>query len=109
MRLVFGPDYGNTSLILGMLVVAASLLALLMLGGSIALALDSHTVNTIGWYAALVVSVALMLTPAGLATRTILALAIGPAVGSAIHLTFVLRELKRRSDGVLSAITNQEQ
>lgn len=80
-----------------------------MLGGSIALALDSHTVNTIGWYAALVVSVALMLTPAGLATRTILALAIGPAVGSAIHLTFVLRELKRRSDGVLSAITNQEQ
>lgn len=104
MRLVFGPEYGNSPLILGMLVVAASLLALLMLGGSIALALDSHSINTLGWYVALAVSVGIMLTPAGLATRTILALAVGPLIGSAVHLTFVLRELNRRKRSEVPAL-----
>ncbi|MFC4140312.1 MULTISPECIES: hypothetical protein [unclassified Microbacterium] len=95
MSLVFGPDYGNSPLVLGMLVVGASFLALLVLGGSIALALDAHTVNTVGWYTALFVSTAIMLTPLGLETRTILALVLGPLVGSAIHLGYVLRALSR--------------
>ncbi|HEY9307257.1 MAG TPA: hypothetical protein VIP82_05575 [Microbacterium sp.] len=97
MRLVFGPAYGNSPLVLAMLVVAAAFLALLVLGGSVALALDAHTVNTVGWYLALAVSVAIMLSPADLATRTILALSIGPLVGSAFHFTFVLRALRRRT------------
>ncbi len=98
MGLVFGPDYGNSPLVLGLLVVAAALLALLVLGGSVALALDAHTANTLGWYAALAVSVLIMLCPASLEARTILALALGPLVGSAIHLVCVLRRLRRVPD-----------
>lgn len=96
MGLVFGPDYRNTPLILGMLVVAAALLALLVLGGSIALALDAHTVNTIGWYVAVAVSVVVMLLPFDLTTRTIAALALGPLIGSAIHFGFVMRRLRHQ-------------
>lgn len=97
MRLVFGPAYGNSPLVLGMLVVAAAFLALLVLGGSVALALDAHTVNTVGWYLALVVSTAIMLSPAELETRTILALTLGPLAGSVFHFAFVLRTLRRRA------------
>jgi O-antigen/teichoic acid export membrane protein len=101
MRLVFGPAYGNTPLVLGLLVMAASLLALLVLGGSVALALDAHTVSAFGWYAALVVSVVIMLVPAPLEVRTVLALSLGPLVGSAIHLFFITRTLRRRAARVL--------
>jgi len=94
MSLVFGASYGNSALVLGMLVAAASFLALLVLGGAIALALDRHTVNTLGWYAALAVSIALMLTPFALETRTILALLVGPMVGSAVHFTAILGSLR---------------
>jgi len=96
MRLVFGPSYGNSSLVLALLVVAAASLALLVLGGSVALALDAHTVNTGGWYVALLVSIGLMLIPADLGTRTILALTLGPLAGSAVHFAFVIRALNRR-------------
>ena len=97
MRLVFGPAYGNSPLVLGLLVAAAAFLALLVLGGSVALALDAHTVNTVGWYVALIVSVAIMLSPADLETRTILSLSLGPLTGSAVHFTYVLRTLGRRT------------
>lgn len=95
MSLVFGAGYGNSAFTLGMLVAAASFLALLVLGGAIALALDRHTVNTVGWYVALAVSVALMFAPFSLETRTILALLIGPMVGSAVHFTAILSSLRR--------------
>lgn len=97
MGLVFGPGYENTPLVLGMLVVAACFLALLVLGGSIALALDAHTVNTAGWYLALIVSVGIMLTPLGLETRTILALILGPLLGATVHLCYVFAALRRRA------------
>lgn len=97
MSLVFGPAYANSPLVLGLLVAAASLLALLVLGGSVALALDAHTVNTVGWYTALLVSVAMMVLPLDLTTRTVLALTAGPLVGSSVHLTYVVRRLRRQS------------
>ncbi|MBN9178516.1 MAG: hypothetical protein J0I43_14280 [Microbacterium sp.] len=96
MALVFGPAYANTPAILALLVAAAAFLALLVLGGAIALALDEHAVNTVGWYLAFAVSTAIMLMPLDLATRTVLALMIGPMVGSAFHFIFVLRALRRR-------------
>lgn len=96
MATVFGPSYANSSLVLGLLVSAAAFLALLVLGGAIALALDEHTVNTVGWYLALAVSIAILLLPIDLTTRTILALMIGPAVGSIVHFIFILRSLRRR-------------
>jgi O-antigen/teichoic acid export membrane protein len=97
MSLVFGTAYANTPFALGLLVVGASFLALLILGGSVALALDAHTVNTLGWYVALLVSVAVMLTPLDLTTRTVLSLTLGPLVGSIVHLSYVSRRLGSRS------------
>jgi O-antigen/teichoic acid export membrane protein len=97
MTLVFGARYGNSPVVLALLVVAAALLALLVLGGSIALALDAHTVNTLGWYLALIVSAAVMLIPADLEVRSILALALGPLAGAVLHFGYVLRALRRRA------------
>ena len=94
MRLVFGAGYGSSPMVLGLLVVAAALLALLVLGGSVALALDAHALSAIGWYVALAVSVVIMLMPFELTVRTILALAIGPLAGSLIHLTSIMRILR---------------
>ena len=97
MRVIFGPAYGNSPFVLAMLVAAAALLALLVLGGSVSLALDAHTVNTAGWYVALIVSVLLMLLPAGLEVRTILALSLGPLAGAVVHFAGVMWVLKRRT------------
>lgn len=99
MRLVFGPDYGNSAVILGFLVVDAAMLAMLVLGGAVALALDQHRANMIGWYVAALVAIVIMLLPMGLPLRTILALSIGPIAGSAIHLHAVMRVLDRIGDG----------
>lgn len=96
MQTVFGPAYGNSPIVLGSLVAAAAFLALLVLGGAIALALDEHFINTAGWYLALLVAVGIMLSPLDLQLRTILALLLGPMAGSAFHFAFVLRALRRR-------------
>ncbi|OCA93483.1 hypothetical protein [Actinobaculum suis] len=97
MRFIYGPDYVVPGLVLGLLVAAAACLALLMLGGAIALALDLHRWNMAGWALAVVISVTLMFMPAALEIRTISALMIGPLCGSAVHLSAIYRALQARA------------
>lgn len=93
MGLVFGDGYRNSSLVLAALVVDAAALALLVLGGSVALALDQHRVNSLGWYTAVGVAVFVMFFPFTLELRTVVALLLGPIAGSAVHLYGVFRQL----------------
>ncbi|EPD26278.1 hypothetical protein [Actinotignum schaalii] len=86
MAVIFGPAYANTPLTLGLLVLAAACLALLTLTGAVALAADHHRLNILGWCAALLVSVALMLLPLSLETRTVASLVVGPLLGSICHI-----------------------
>lgn len=91
MQFIFGAAYRSSPWILAALVIDAAMLALLVLGGAIALALDLHSLNTLGWYVAVVVAVAVMMLPVSLESRTIGALFLGPVVGSVVHLGGVSR------------------
>lgn len=94
MRLVFGPDYGNSAVVLGVLVLDAAFLTLLVLAGAVTLALDNYKANLIGWYTAVIIAVFIMFLPLDLFVRTALALAVGPIVGASIHLTSVIKTLR---------------
>ena len=94
MAVIFGPAYANTPLILGFLVLAAACLALLTLTGAVALAADHHRLNILGWCVALVVSVAIMLLPVCLETRTVASLVVGPLLGSICHIFGLVRRTR---------------
>ncbi|MGJ9620744.1 MATE family efflux transporter [Actinotignum schaalii] len=94
MAVIFGPAYANTPLILGFLVLAAACLALLTLTGAVALAADHHRLNILGWCVALVVSVAIMLLPVCLETRTVTSLVVGPLLGSICHIFGLVRRTR---------------
>lgn len=93
MGLVFGQAYANTPLVLGTLVAAAVLLALLVLGGTITIALNRYRDCLIGWYASVVVALVVMLAlPLPLVHRTLLTLSIAPIVGAVIHFRAILNQ-----------------
>lgn len=97
MRFIYGANYEVGGVTLGLLVLAAACLALLMLGGAIALALDLHRWNMAGWAIAVVIAVLCMLGPWSLPVRTILGLVAGPLCGSAVHYTAIYRTLAVRA------------
>jgi len=87
IRLFFGADFALSGMTLGALTFGAACTAWLMLSGCAALARARHTLYSAGWLLAGTVSFALLaLLPAGLSTRTAIALVVGPLVGSVLHL-----------------------
>ncbi|MGY1786514.1 hypothetical protein [Geodermatophilus sp. SYSU D00698] len=87
VRLFFGADFTLSGATLGALTFGAACTAWLMVSGCAALARARHTLFSGGWLLAGAVSFALLaLLPAGLSTRTALALVVGPLVGSVLHL-----------------------
>lgn len=86
MTVLIRPDYRVDGVVLAGLTFAAAMLALVTLTGAAVLALDRHTAFTVGWVTATLVSVAVLLTPLDVPTRTVLSLTVGPAVGVAVHL-----------------------
>ncbi len=95
IRTLYGSNYQVDALTLGLLTVAAAGMGWLVLTGAAALAISSHGFYTGGWAAAAVCAVLLSLLPLGLPGRAIVALAVGPLVGVAIHLIALLRHRRR--------------
>ncbi|WP_406713522.1 hypothetical protein QEV11_00140 [Trueperella pyogenes] len=92
MGAVFGPGYESTPLILGVLVADAVLLAFLVLGGTITIALNRYRDCLIGWYASVALALVLMATlPLSLVERTLLTLSLAPLVGIVTHFRAILR------------------
>lgn len=87
MRTIWGPDYRVAGLTLGLLTLAATGLAMVTLTGAVCQALGRHGVFVAGWLIAVAVAVAVLLLPWDLATRTAVALLVGPVAGIAVHLS----------------------
>jgi O-antigen/teichoic acid export membrane protein len=87
----YGSDYHLDSWVVGTLVVAAGLLALISITGALCLALDKHNAYSLGWITAVVVAVLVLLVPLETDARVVLALAIGPVAGLVVHLLAIRR------------------
>ncbi len=85
------PAYDVSGPVFAALVVSAGLMATLTITGAATVALDHHDAYLAGWMAATVVSLLVLLFPAGLEGRVISSLVAGPLVGVAIHLRWGLR------------------
>lgn len=79
------------------LTCGAAATAALMLTGCATLANESHRAYSIGWWAATVIAVAMLLLPIGLTERTVAALIVGPLVGVAVHMLAVRLAVRESS------------
>lgn len=88
---LFGAAYQADGLFVGLATAAATLIGVLSLTGSAALAFSRHRAYLLGWVVAAAVAVALLLVPLDLTDRVIIALGVAPLVGVAIHLLALTR------------------
>ncbi|WP_285313373.1 hypothetical protein [Pseudarthrobacter sp. fls2-241-R2A-168] len=91
MELLFPGKYEVPAWLLATLTFDAALMAVLTLTGTAALAVGIHRAYSIGWVSGTAVSILCLLLPLPLSVRTALALAAGPALGSAIHVASIVR------------------
>ncbi|WP_018190063.1 MULTISPECIES: lipopolysaccharide biosynthesis protein [unclassified Leifsonia] len=86
MHLVFGSGFDLSAGVLVALIASSGLIGALFVSGSAVLAQNRHALYALGWVVASVVTLAMLFVPLPLAGRSALALALGPAVGLAVHL-----------------------
>ena len=96
MTLILDDSYHVSGPVLAALTLGATLTAMLMITGSVTLAVEKHHMYLIGWLAATTIAVAILFLPGHLSVRTVAAIAVGSAVGVAIHL-LALRTLSPRA------------
>lgn len=94
--LIFGRAYDGllTGLFLGALTFASAFMAVLMITGAATLATNHHRGYTLGWVTAALVAILLVFMPVSLEGRTLLALYLGPMVGTLVHLISLYRGRK---------------
>ncbi|MDO5030942.1 MAG: hypothetical protein Q4E11_10250 [Corynebacterium sp.] len=95
MTLILDESYFVPGPVLAALTLGATLTAVLMITGSVALAVEQHRMYLLGWLAATTIAAAILFVPGHLSTRTAAAIAVGSAVGVVIHL-IALRQLPPR-------------
>ncbi|MDO4883355.1 MAG: hypothetical protein Q3991_00240 [Rothia sp. (in: high G+C Gram-positive bacteria)] len=92
-----------TGTVLGVLVFASALLALMTLSGNMVLAINRHRAYVAGWAVAAAVAVAVaFFAPLPLVPRAIAALCAGPVCGFAVHLAAMMvhaRSVQALSEG----------
>jgi O-antigen/teichoic acid export membrane protein len=89
MTLYYGPAYFVDPWIVGGLVIAAGMLAMLTITGALSLALDRHSAYSAGWIAATVLAILILLLPIDIEVRSVLALVIGPLAGLVVHFAAI--------------------
>lgn len=83
--LLFGPAYIVTPLVVSALTLAAVLMAILTLLGTVVVSLGHHAAFSRGWLAATIVCIGVLLLPLETDLRTVLSLTVGPLCGAVIH------------------------
>lgn len=92
MRVIFGEAYSPTAWLVGLLTLAATGMAALVLTGATTVALGLHRDYAAGWILAAVVAFLLMWAlPFGVSGRAIVALSVAPVCGSLVHLLAIRR------------------
>ncbi|WP_419817071.1 hypothetical protein [Glaciibacter flavus] len=84
-------DYGLNGWVIAGLVATSGLLGVLCVSGPLALARAQHHVYTAGWVSAALASIVVMIINVDLSSRVVLALAVGPSIGVAVHLIGISR------------------
>lgn len=100
LMLFFGPAYRVDGWALAALTLAAVLMAILTLLGTIVIGLGNHRAYSAGWLTATAVAVGLLLLPAGVELRSILSLSLGPLAGISVHAIAIARIVRIRRDSV---------
>ena len=85
IMLLFGPAYVITPLVVSALTLAAVLMAVLTLLGTVVISLGHHAAFSRGWLVATIVCIGVLLLPLGPDLRTVLSLTVGPLCGTVIH------------------------
>lgn len=91
IMLVFGPQYQLEGWLLAALTMAAVLMAVLTLLGTIVIALGRHRAYSSGWAVATVVAVLVLLLPFSTEIRSVVSLVMGPVAGITVHLLALRR------------------
>jgi hypothetical protein len=91
LQFAFGSDYRAGGALLAWFTAAAIAIALLTLTGAATVAAAMHRAYAAGWISATLASALLLLLPAPLEMRTVVALLCGPLVGIAVHLIALVR------------------
>jgi O-antigen/teichoic acid export membrane protein len=79
-------DFVVSSWMFFVIVASSGLIAAMNISGPAALARSAHTAYTLGWVAASVVTIAMLLLPVEFDLRVSLALLVGPLLGCVVHL-----------------------
>jgi hypothetical protein len=93
----FGQSYVLDGELLALLVGAAAAIAGLYVTGPAVLARGGHAGYALGWIGAVTFALVTLCVPGDLNSRAIAALAIGPLIGMAIHIAFLLMARNRHS------------
>lgn len=93
MITLLGPGYAMSGLVLAALTFDAGLLGLLTITGALTIASGKHRGYSAGWVAATAVSLGLLWLPLDIQTKTVVSLAVGPAVGILVHSFFIARSI----------------
>lgn len=88
--------------VIAVLVVSSALVACLCVTGPAVLAQSRHLVYTLGWIAAAVATIVVVLLPIDFLTAVCLALLAGPVAGSATHLAWIVAARRQQPNGTLA-------
>jgi O-antigen/teichoic acid export membrane protein len=109
LEAVFGAAYEVSGETVALLVLGATAIAWLYVSGPATLARSLHGAYSLGWIAAVLVSVACLALPMPLEPRTILALVIGPVCGLLIHLAAQVVSLRRAPSPATVAVGDTQE
>lgn len=87
---LFNAGYQIPGWVFGLLTFSSAFMAILTLLGTVVLALDAHGVYATGWLSASAVAIGILLMPLSLTVRVVASLAIGPVIGAAVMLAWVV-------------------
>jgi len=85
LALVMGQDFHLPGWQLAVLLVGCVWLAMMTVSGLALIAMDAHVWSTVGWLTALTATVALLAVPGTAGQQIMLALALAPIAGLAVH------------------------
>ena len=85
LGIILDPSYAVSGPVLAGLTLGATLSAVLMITGSVTLAVEKHAMYLVGWLTATVVACGILFIPGHLSLRTIAAISVGSALGIVIH------------------------
>ena len=97
MGLLVGEKYVVPGVLLAFLTLGSATTASLMVTGSAVLAAQRHNLYLLGWVAATVVALLVLLLPFDVGTRAVAALVVGPTVGALVHTLPLLQRPFSRS------------